>query len=1404
MVVGRIIATVRTLSFEQFLWCLRPVIFLCALLSAPISASSPALAAVPVKQVLEFLHNDNAAGALELLNAEFANTSLSREEKVTLLWWTMKLRIASQSFDQEYFDQIDYGQRLLNEKYDKLLWTVIQASLSERGLAINDWKGAYATAHLCIEANLLPTGDTLQFVIPCLRSFLKSSVLIGKTQEAVVVVESYARVLIGFSILSRSNACDLLLLLGQTYTYYGDMRKARFAYGQVLQTWAKCGTGTTQETSAAVVQVAELLLENGNKKLVNVVLDDLNFEYYLKNNKVPENIQLQLKWLLLNLFAISGKYEKAKSLYTDDEIEVIERRTSEVGFQYPYRAVRAALLAYASLVVGHDEAFEIHLAELEALPEGLVDNNPAIHVLKTEAALRADNFGLAEERFRAFEMALMGSITKQIDSGVLQKFELRNYNKFLVQIAVNQFTKMPSPLKDGLALDSFFKLVQASLWPERRFGSERAFQDQISSGGVNPIVRHFLAVVRSNEKSKDVSNWQLLNKLVEFIGSGNNFIRQNSTEDLARASLRASDAVREFAVTKRETLEGTQRRKDPESVLKPLSVSSTQSLLKMDEALYAFVVLGDQVAAVCLHHNKAYFSQRHISAAEFDKSLRLVDAALRINIPVVSALDREFPIQESNRVYTVVFGEQVNCFRGKSHLFIVPPPELSLLPFNALVAKNPSNELAKVEWLADVVPFSVLTSVGSLMAVRANQRLQHAPKYSFLGVADPVFKSPKNKDSLDEIVIAQSLYPTRGIKSDAGIKALPNLPETKDEVMQIAELFAKDAVRIISGTGATEVGVRKVGLENFRIIDFASHALVAGEYEGVAEPAIVLTPGNPDLSRADGLLSASEVNELSLRAQLVILSACNTASGDSSFSSPGLSGLADSFLAAGANSVAVTQWAVNSEAAKLVSIEIVKGMVEREETPARSLASAIKIIREIQNGKYRHPRFWAGFILIGDGGSGPNLTAALDSRSDDQSARVGQLKFNLDYELLTEGDRIAEWSDLIDVPGGSGDVIVSGISAEISESHKNRAAGIIQRVDKDGNIIWRSVDADHVYSYMVLTDPRTLLVVTSTFSLERKSASHISKFDVETGALISAKLIVDTPALDNLGRPKLVNGELFLPYKAEDFSDPDQIVRIGMVRVDPKSIEVLDWHHFDFSKKELVGLDLKDVFYRSSGIPALISKGGKVKLVLPIEVLDLRSNENKKEFAHRQQCRNFPMTLFFELDGGLRYSGSSYQTKFMRAFEEAGLVAYQVIGPCSRRDGVRLSNDQHWRDLSMDPAPVVTLRWPTPVQIAQVKVIDNGYLISGNMKIRRPFMERPGELDVNRSFIDETWNDAYDPKGSFMALVGEDGEIKDAYIFQDDRTRFIQAMTFNSETKRFHVAGVAHGGDAWLFSGTLE
>ena len=266
---------------------------------------------------------------------------------------------------------------------------------------------------------------------------------------------------------------------------------------------------------------------------------------------------------------------------------------------------------------------------------------------------------------------------------------------------------------------------------------------------------------------------------------------------------------------------------------------------------------------------------------------------------------------------------------------------------------------------------TVLPSVNALRALRRIAAPAHASQ-PLIGFGDPLLGAGAGTwRGVELFDLAKD-----GRTDVNALRRLPRLPETADELRALARHVKADETALHLQAAANETNLyeldRSGRLKDFRIIAFATHALMAGEFEGANEPALVMTPPEEAGERDDGLLTASEIAGLNLDANLVILSACNTAAPDGTPGAEGLSGLAKAFFYAGTRALLVSHWAVFSEATqRLITGIFAVASAEPGITRAEALRrSMLALMADADYPYYAHPSFWAPFILVGEGGVG--------------------------------------------------------------------------------------------------------------------------------------------------------------------------------------------------------------------------------------------------------------------------------------------------------------------------------------------------------------------------------------------------------------------------------------------------
>jgi CHAT domain-containing protein/tetratricopeptide (TPR) repeat protein len=403
----------------------------------------------------------------------------------------------------------------------------------------------------------------------------------------------------------------------------------------------------------------------------------------------------------------------------------------------------------------------------------------------------------------------------------------------------------------------------------------------------------------------------------------------------------------------------------------PLTLKDIQALLTDDEALVIIDLKPKDAKSYvwAITRSVADWKETAVTADQVSETVSRLRALL-------NADSREpFDPKLSFALYRQVFGPVESIIGPKARWSLVLNGALTSLPPQVLVTSDPAGQALKdVDWLIRAHAVTVLPSVSSFKVLRSKAAAAEA-KNPLIGFADPVFDRDLPRLQQNSLVMA-SLAVARGVRgaiADIAVlrKALPALPETANELKQVAASVKASDADLILGPDATETRVKRSKLDQYRIVYFATHGLLAGEVSQFAklnaEPALVLSLPAKPTELDDGLLTASEVAQLKLSADWVVLSACNTAAGDK----PGaeaLSGLARAFFYAGGRSLLVSHWEVETNSAVALMTGTFAALAAN---PQLSHGEALRqsmlaMINHPQQPNLVEPKYWAPFVVVGE------------------------------------------------------------------------------------------------------------------------------------------------------------------------------------------------------------------------------------------------------------------------------------------------------------------------------------------------------------------------------------------------------------------------------------------------------
>ncbi len=366
--------------------------------------------------------------------------------------------------------------------------------------------------------------------------------------------------------------------------------------------------------------------------------------------------------------------------------------------------------------------------------------------------------------------------------------------------------------------------------------------------------------------------------------------------------------------------------------LKPETIA--KEIIPPDTAFIEFV-LGEQKSVAFIMWQGRLSSIALPSAKEIEKLVAQYNETFSGKVYSLTALQSIAQQKKlGQQAYQTLFQTIEPQISGAKKLIIVPDGALAYLPFETLVDHS-----ASPNYLIERFAISYAPSASALAQIRSHKKNNNSPAAGIIAFGDPLYGIPNAL--------------TRGSE-------LRQLPSTRTEVNEISALFPVAQRKIFLGIEANEKTAKAEALQQYKYLHFAAHGNVDEAHP--ARSGIILSRlSDPN---EDGTLQVSEVMQLKLNADLVTLSACRTGLGKL-LHGEGMIGLTRAFIYAGANSVVVSLWNVNDVA----TASLMKSFYQNLQSGMPKAEALRQAKLELLTGEkraWRHPYYWAPFVLIGE------------------------------------------------------------------------------------------------------------------------------------------------------------------------------------------------------------------------------------------------------------------------------------------------------------------------------------------------------------------------------------------------------------------------------------------------------
>jgi len=392
----------------------------------------------------------------------------------------------------------------------------------------------------------------------------------------------------------------------------------------------------------------------------------------------------------------------------------------------------------------------------------------------------------------------------------------------------------------------------------------------------------------------------------------------------------------------------------------PLTLAQIQQQILDDNTILLQYSLGN---------DRSYLwavTKTSITSYELPKRADIETTAKKFRDAVTAPSTRNKPNQvaKANDAISQIILQPVAAQLGQKRLLIVGDGVLNYLPFAALSLPVKSGENRNPPLIVDH-EIVLLPSVSTLGILRQNYNDRQPPNRTLAILADPVFSANdervKNSSSATTQQAVEAANP--GLSRSRGDKTgqFERLNFTRKEAQIIQALFPANSRSESLDFAASRATATNPNLSEYKIIHFATHGFANSDYPELS--GIVMSLVDEKGNALNGFLRITDIFNLKLAADLVVLSACQTGMGQN-IQGEGLVGLTRGFMYAGAQRVVVSLWTVDDEGTATLMSSFYQGMLQKGLTPAAALRAAQLEIWKQE--KWSSPYYWAAFTLQGE------------------------------------------------------------------------------------------------------------------------------------------------------------------------------------------------------------------------------------------------------------------------------------------------------------------------------------------------------------------------------------------------------------------------------------------------------